>query len=431
MGKHIYFSRGSLFCVNNSMTVDNIIYLLVILFVGTFWIDLPCNFLTIAFAIGVINYLWKGQKIHLKSYHLQFIGVFIGAIFLTVMLHYDSANFKQSLKAFKSVYVSPLVGIGVMCFCRFTKRRALILLTVGSAVLSTNALYVIYQYYMGMIKYCFRIIGYFSDIMLWAGAQTLLLPIIFAVLAFGYKKINTYLYLFFLFTFIVNIPAVILSGTRIMWISLLSFCVCSLIFMGWKKRLVFGLPSILLIVFISAFIFFNPFHNYTYAARLKSIDNIHLNTDGYNSNKERIYLWQASLNMFKDHPIIGVGVGNFYEAYRYKYAPTEVKKFYFHAHDVFLNILAQAGSIGFIGLLSLFIYLYYDAIKTWRKKREIMSIAYLLTLISYNVNFLTDVLFCGHYLKLPTYLFWLITGIYVSVTHKIELQAKLGHMIWK
>ncbi len=63
---------------------------------------------------------------------------------------------------------------------------------------------------------------------------------------------------------------------------------------------------------------------------------------------ERLAHWQAALNMVNAHPWLGVGLGNYevvYSQYRLINWPEPLG----HAHNYYLNILAEAGIIGLLG----------------------------------------------------------------------------------
>ncbi|MEL6308651.1 MAG: O-antigen ligase family protein [Chloroflexota bacterium] len=62
---------------------------------------------------------------------------------------------------------------------------------------------------------------------------------------------------------------------------------------------------------------------------------------------ERLAHWQAAMNMTQEHPWLGVGFGN----YEVAYAQFQLINWDFplgHAHNYYLNILAEAGIIGFL-----------------------------------------------------------------------------------
>jgi O-antigen ligase len=88
--------------------------------------------------------------------------------------------------------------------------------------------------------------------------------------------------------------------------------------------------------------------------RIKSIPELQNNA----SNLGRIALWKGAVLMFKDHPINGVGLGNFKKVYLSKYKQPHTDSTA-HAHNNFFHYLAETGIIGFTA----FIYLLYAILR--------------------------------------------------------------------
>ena len=65
---------------------------------------------------------------------------------------------------------------------------------------------------------------------------------------------------------------------------------------------------------------------------------------------ERMAHWQAGWYMFLDHPWLGVGAGNYAEAYPNYYVSTWLDPLG-HAHNYYLNMLAELGIVGGLVLL--------------------------------------------------------------------------------
>ncbi|HEX6484632.1 MAG TPA: O-antigen ligase family protein [Ktedonobacteraceae bacterium] len=65
------------------------------------------------------------------------------------------------------------------------------------------------------------------------------------------------------------------------------------------------------------------------------------------STAERLAHWIAGLHMYFDHPILGVGIGNYPDAYP-QYFITIFTNPLGHAHNYYINIAAETGSIGLI-----------------------------------------------------------------------------------
>ena len=67
---------------------------------------------------------------------------------------------------------------------------------------------------------------------------------------------------------------------------------------------------------------------------------------------ERMANWQAAWTMFNDRPVVGVGIGNFGAAYP-DYAPGRWVNLTGHAHNYYLNVLAETGLPGLMAYLAL------------------------------------------------------------------------------
>ena len=75
------------------------------------------------------------------------------------------------------------------------------------------------------------------------------------------------------------------------------------------------------------------------------------------STAERLAHWIAGINMFLDHPLTGVGIGN----YGVAYAPYHVTIFVNsldHAHNYYINISAETGIIGLTTFLLLLLAIF-------------------------------------------------------------------------
>ena len=68
------------------------------------------------------------------------------------------------------------------------------------------------------------------------------------------------------------------------------------------------------------------------------------------STAERLAHWIAGLHMYFDHPILGVGIGNYPDAYPL-YQVTTFADPLGHAHNYYINIAAEMGTIGLIAYL--------------------------------------------------------------------------------
>ena len=81
---------------------------------------------------------------------------------------------------------------------------------------------------------------------------------------------------------------------------------------------------------------------------------------------ERMAMWQAAWYMYEDHPLLGVGIGNYVEAYKDYHMPGW-KKDKGHAHNYYLNVLAEMGTVGLIAYLLLLTTFFTHIIRVIRR----------------------------------------------------------------
>lgn len=83
------------------------------------------------------------------------------------------------------------------------------------------------------------------------------------------------------------------------------------------------------------------------------------------STAERLAHWIAGINMFIDHPLSGVGIG----AYGDAYAPYHITIFVNslgHAHNYYINIAAETGLLGLTAFLLFLIAIFVTSGRTYR-----------------------------------------------------------------
>jgi len=155
------------------------------------------------------------------------------------------------------------------------------------------------------------------------------------------------------------------NKSRGAWLGFVASATISLWF--YKKKLIPILIIILIIVII-----LSPA---TIQNRIKSMTDLHNNR----SNLGRIALWKGAVLMFSDNPFNGVGLNNFNESYNdgYRQPNTAADS---HAHNNYLNILAETGLIGFFAFAYLvfvilkYLYNNYKSISGKFSKGFILSI---------------------------------------------------------
>ena len=89
-------------------------------------------------------------------------------------------------------------------------------------------------------------------------------------------------------------------------------------------------------------------------------------TDDNYASIERLAHWQAAVDMWEDHPWLGVGFGNYEAAYA-DYALPKWQLALGHAHNYYLNIGAETGLLGLVAYLGLWSAALWQM---WRASQE-------------------------------------------------------------
>lgn len=117
--------------------------------------------------------------------------------------------------------------------------------------------------------------------------------------------------------------------------------------------------------------------------------------------------WIAGLKMWKDHPWFGVGIGNFPSAYlSYK---TGSGQNTLYAHSFFIQVLAEAGTVGFVAIFGFIAACFYQARKNLFGPYRSLTVGVLMLLLFSSIHVSFENL--SHLLALGLFL-----GILVSTT---------------
>jgi len=118
--------------------------------------------------------------------------------------------------------------------------------------------------------------------------------------------------------------------------------------------------------------------------RIKSVTDLE-----HSSNKARILIWKAGINMVQDHPILGAGFFNVKHIYeRYKLHSSDTV--YVQLHNIYLNVLAELGIIGFLIFLSLIAYMGKITFGLLKKQKTSIIIAFIGISIAMLLHGLVD-----------------------------------------
>jgi O-antigen ligase len=85
--------------------------------------------------------------------------------------------------------------------------------------------------------------------------------------------------------------------------------------------------------------------------------------------QKRAIVWQDTWEMSKDFPLLGTGLATYQYIYpAYKTLPHQ--QFFEHAHNDYLELLAEVGFIPFVLLIGAVFYLWVNMVKGWHKRKN-------------------------------------------------------------
>ena len=88
-------------------------------------------------------------------------------------------------------------------------------------------------------------------------------------------------------------------------------------------------------------------------------------------DSSRLFIWQKSLEIVKDHPIFGVGQGNFETVYANYLDPSQNEtKTRPHAHNDFLSFAAISGIPGALIFIAIWIVVFFRLHQIWHKSES-------------------------------------------------------------
>jgi len=219
--------------------------------------------------------------------------------------------------------------------------------------------------------------------------------------------------------FTLTLGAVLIAGMRAGWL-LMGLVVVVYMWLMWKReniklrKISFAIPVLVIATIIGSYLISPLFQ-----ARVEQSLTVSQGSQAAlnAASTYRVPIFKASMVMFREHPINGVGVRAFPIAYL-TYAPADDihiqrsggKSGASHAHNLILEVMADTGSIGVLGLLIGFVL----ALRFWlglspAKRYEAFPFALSLGLLLFPLN--------SYFALYGTYLsslIWVLFGLCVS-----------------
>lgn len=257
----------------------------------------------------IITYKNKGLSIAQdKLPYFKAIGIFAGALFVSALF---SGDIIYGLKTWADFFLWRFIPFIILVAVLDREEYAKKVLTAVVCGFVIDCLYAIYwSFFVFKGKFdLIRAAGFVGHPMTLAGWSCILLPILL-VCIFNKELVKKFNWLPLLL-FVVGGIALLFNATRGAWLSLaIVLPLMSLCYVLNNKKIFLAFISIILVVGIALV------NNPSFMKRVHSI----IDTKNV-SNSSRFIIWDTSFEIFKEHPVLGVGLGNYKNVYQKSIEP--------------------------------------------------------------------------------------------------------------
>ena len=326
-------------------------------------------FYGIAILLSII-YIWKNKnELYVPAYIKKYSKSLIVMLLLLLPSAVLTNNISVGLPEFINVWLWRIPVFFIIALCIRNKKTLFTMLAVFFVDFGIDNLVAFYQHFSGMTA---RGWGFGSSVLTISGLMVMLVPI-FCVILLD-KEFPNYVKAAALWALGCVGFGMYGNQSRGSWLfNMIMVPIVSLPYV--MKRFI----HVVAVLAALGGVIWGFSTQPQYVARFKSITNT--TTDG--SNLGRFEVWTSSINMFKDYPAIGVGIGQWRTKYEESYRLPSENQHLYHAHNNFIQLLSEVGILGLLGVLIFYGYMVIDNAKIWYRRRDPYSLCAMIAVFSY------------------------------------------------
>ena len=338
-------------------------------------------------------YMYKHRDSVAVAPELKQLGYVIGFFLLTMLLSaLCSGDLAKGLKNWADLWIWRMMPFVIMVLALNEEVKAKHVMTAALWGIAVGFGCIIYQGMHGNL----RAPGFFGNPMTFGGYLCVYMPLI--LVCFLDKNVLIKHRAVAGVLFLLGFAALIINGTRGAWVALAPVFIILMGYYGLQNK---KLLAICLAFLVVAGGVLSTSKSFTY--RLKTTIK-HTDT----STRERYAIWEGAFNMFKDHPLLGVGLGQYKDNYQKKYILKKARnKKLTHAHNNVMQMLAENGIVGCVGFLSLVFYIIGRNCLDFLKRRCPYSLVIVASTFALFVQGLTEYNFGNSAVRKS---YWLMLG---------------------
>ena len=326
-------------------------------------------FYGIAILLSII-YIWKNKnELYVPAYIKKYSKSLIVMLLLLLPSAVLTNNISVGLPEFINVWLWRIPVFFIIALCIRNKKTLFTMLAVFFVDFGIDNLVAFYQHFSGMTA---RGWGFGSSVLTISGLMVMLVPI-FCVILLD-KEFPNYVKAAALWALGCVGFGMYGNQSRGSWLfNMIMVPIVSLPYV--MKRFI----HVVAVLAVLGGVIWGFSTQPQYVARFESITNT--TTDG--SNLGRFEVWTSAINMFKDYPAIGVGIGQWRTKYEESYRLPSENQHLYHAHNNFIQLLSEVGILGLLGVLIFYGYMVIDNAKIWYRRRDPYSLCAMIAVFSY------------------------------------------------
>lgn len=377
------------------------------------WITIKIAIIALFASVWVFVNIFVDKKPMVKGKFNVLVLIFGATTFFSAVFSIDIA---YSLKRWLFEIVYPIVVYFIIINSighKIDIRRFMSYLVVSVFLNLTLVLYYFAKYGTNNPLLNSRLLHLnFADGVLIANVLIMVIPFVIAFLATTHTKS---LKLLFYAMIAIGIVGLIVSFARMAQISM----AIGLLAFGLNKK---TRKYLMLFIAVSVLIFIFNFEKLDpYLSKYKTLTSFE--SVVYTPSMEKRYWgWRAALEMFRDHPLTGVGIGRFNQEYA-NYGTLYYSEWasgyipMISAHNTYLNYLAETGILGVLLLLTIFSAIVVKGFSLLKKADDnyVFKYSLLVSVFVFLVNNLVSGTTFAYVKEIDKGLvFWSITAIIMS-----------------
>ena len=405
--------------VNNTLT-KNGLFVLVAIYAFTALISTAVSYIVESFGLILLLLSYKNWRDWRQKDKWLFIGLaaYASAFFLTSITAIDKGLAFETMKG----QFEPITLLFMVLAVAWDKRKIKIVIALVALGLFINDLYAFYQWIFlahdrppGFVK---------SSAVLFAECIALLLPMCY--LLFLHSKQKKVVFASALLLILTGI-LMIANSVKMVWIvTTLALCIITLgaILLrtaqsAFRRMLI---VPVLLCTMAAVFLF-SPIVQER-VATMTSAPSSYMH--------QRMVLWDLGKRIFNDHPLLGVGPGNYGpEKFRYfdlHYPGEEIDRKIINSHNIVVQTASEQGVTGLIALLVLFGGIFATSLRLMRMNSAVFGLGIFVLTASLLLTGMAE--YTIGYKPLMR-LYWLLLGLLVVAARVGTPDVGLKGAYWR